>query len=90
MQDVDRIAHVEALSQPARHRSARVEAQPLRGVARAEHLHRIAGDLARRRDFGQQLAVRAAEGQLAVGLALQVVAALVHGPVVAQTQQGEI
>jgi len=30
MQDVDRVAHVEALAQPARHRDARVQHKPRR------------------------------------------------------------
>jgi hypothetical protein len=90
MQDVDRPAHVQALSQPRRGPSPRVQDQPLRGVPRPQELHGIARHFKRRRDLGQNLAVRAAEPKLAVRLAIELVALLVNGAVVPATEQGEI
>ena len=62
----------------------------LRSVPRSQDVHWITGHVTRRRDFGQKLAVRAAEPQLAVGLSIDLVALLVNGAVVPATEQGEI
>jgi len=49
MQDVDRVAHVQAFPQPARARRSWVNAQALRDVPFAQGLHRIGGNGRRRR-----------------------------------------
>ena len=67
MQDVDRVAQIEALPQPGRACRPRVEAEPLRVVLRSERLDRIGGYRGRGRDLGEQLAVRPPELQRAVG-----------------------
>src|SRR5438093_10892876 len=90
MQDVDRPAHVQALPQPARGGSPRVQDEPLRIVPRSQDFYRIAGHRGRRRDLGQRPAVRAAERKLAVRLSIKLVALLVNGAVVPATEQGEI
>ena len=58
--------------------------QPLRVVPRSENLHRVIGHLGRRRDLGQEPAVRAAEAQLAVGVSIELVALLVDGAMVSE------
>jgi len=70
MQDVDGPAHIQTLPQPTRGRGVRVQAKSLRVVPRAEDLDGVGGHVGRRRDLGQQLAVRAAEAQLAIGLSI--------------------
>ena len=50
MQDVDRVAEIQALAQPGRAGCARVEPEPLRVVLRAERLDRIGGHRGRGRD----------------------------------------
>ena len=67
-----------------------MQAKPLRVVARSENLHGIVRHLRRRRQLGQNLAVRAAEAKRAVGLSLELVAPLVDGAVVPATEQGEV
>ena len=69
MQDADGPADVQALPQPARCRSARVQVEPVRFVPRSDDFHGIAAHLRRRRELGQELAVRAVERKLAVRLA---------------------
>src|SRR5207249_5750851 len=90
VQDVDRPAHVQALPQPARGGSPRVQDEPLRIVPRSQDLYWIAGHRGRTRDLGQDPPVRAAEPKLTVGLAIDLVALFVNRAVVPATQQGEI
>jgi hypothetical protein len=52
MQDVERVAQIQALAQPGRARRARVHAEPLRVVLRPERLDRIGGHRRRGRDVG--------------------------------------
>jgi hypothetical protein len=52
MQDVDRPAQIQTLSQPQRARRPRMKAQPLRVVPRSKNLDRIGGHRGRRRDLG--------------------------------------
>ena len=85
MQDVERITQIQALAQPGRARRARVEAESLCVVLCAERLDRIDGHRGRHRDVGQQLAVRSPELKRTVGLALDLIALLVHRAVVAAT-----
>jgi hypothetical protein len=79
MHDVDRPAHVQALSQPTRARRPRVDAEPLRLVSRSQDLDSIAAHLRRARDLGQEPAVRASEAKLAIRLSVDLVALLVDG-----------
>jgi hypothetical protein len=90
MQHVDRIAHVERLAEPARHRGPRVQGAPVGVVARSERVHGIAGHLRRRRDLGQRPAVRAVESKLAVRLSIEPIALFVDGAVMPATEQREI
>ena len=90
MQDVDRPAHIQAFPQPTRARCPRVEAKPERFVLRSHVVHGIIRQLWRRWRFGQWPAVRAPESQLAVGLAVDLVALLVNGAVVSATEQGQV
>jgi hypothetical protein len=62
----------------------------LRLVPRPDDLHRIARHLGRRRDLGQELAVRTSEPKLAIRLSIDLVALLVHGAMVPATEQREI
>ena len=90
MQDADGPADVQALPQPARCRSARVQVEPVRFIPRSEDLHRIAAHLRRIRDLGQDLAVWAAESKLAIRLSIELVSLLMDGTMVAAAEQGEI
>jgi hypothetical protein len=90
MQDVERVAQIQALAQPGRARRARVQAEPLGVVLHAERLGRIGGHRGRGRDVGEQLAVRSPELQRAVGLSIDLVALLVHRAVMAATEQREV
>jgi len=67
MQDVDRPADIHALPQPERARRPRVQSKSLCVVPRPEGLNRISGHRDRRRDVGQQAAVRPPEPERAVG-----------------------
>jgi hypothetical protein len=86
MQDVDRPAHIEVLSQPAGAGSPGIEAEALRDVPRPEDAHRIGGHRGRRRDVGQGPAVRPPELQRIVGLSFHLVALLVDRTVVTTTE----
>ncbi len=90
MQDVDRIAHVQALPQPARGRGVRVQANPRRNMPSLESAHGIAADFWWKRHRGQELAIRAAEVKLPILLTLDLVALLVDGAMVSATHQGEV
>jgi hypothetical protein len=90
MQDIDRPTHVQALSEPARRCRPRVKVEPQRVVPRAEDIDGISGDGGRRRDCGQQPAVRPPEAELAVGLSIHLVTLFVDRAVVPPTEHGEI
>jgi hypothetical protein len=90
MQDVERVTQIEALAQPGRARRSRVQAEPLRVVLGAERLDRIGRHRGRRRDVGEQLAVRSPELKRAVGLSIDLIALLVDRAVVPATEQREI
>jgi hypothetical protein len=61
MQNVDRVAHIQALPQPGRTGRSRVQAEPLCVVVRAKRLDWIGGHRGRGRGLGEQLAVRSPE-----------------------------
>jgi hypothetical protein len=67
-----------------------VEADALRVVLSSKDLPGITAHLGRRRDLGQEPAVRATESKLAVRLSIELVALLVDGPMVPATEQSEI
>jgi hypothetical protein len=67
-----------------------VQDEPFRFVPRSQGPPRIPGHFRSSRDFGQKLAVRPAEPQLAIGFAIDLIALLVNGAMVAATEQGEI
>ena len=90
MQDVERPAHVKGLAQPPGARRPRVEAEPLRLVPCPQGLDGIGGDRSRRRHLGQELPVRTPELELAVRLAIDLIALLVDGAVVSTTEQREV
>ena len=90
MHDVDRLAHVQALSQQTRSRRPRVEAEPLRLVPRPESLNGIGGDRSGRRHLEQESPVRAPEPELAVGVSIHLVALLVDRAVVPATEEREV
>ena len=56
----------------------------------SQDFHWIVVHFGSSRNLGQQLAVRAAEPKLAIGLSIELIALLVHGPVVPATEHGEI
>jgi hypothetical protein len=68
----------------------RVQDEPLRVVLPSQDLHGIAEHLGRRRDLGQNPAVRAPEAKLAVRLSIDLVGLLMDGAMVSATEQGEI
>jgi len=59
-------------------------------VPRSENLHGIVGHRRRRRDLGQESAVRATESKLAVRLSIEQVALFMDRAVMPATEQGEI
>jgi hypothetical protein len=85
VQDVDGVAHVQALAEPVRHRGPRVEDKAVRIVSRSKRLQRVAGQRGRRRDLGYGLAVRTTESKLTVGVSLDLVALVMDGAVVSAT-----
>ena len=90
MQHVDRPADVQPLSQPAGARRPCVQAKPVCLVPRAERFDRISAQHRRRRDLGQEAAIRSPEAERAVGLPVQVVPLLVDGTMVPATQEREV
>src|SRR5437870_312845 len=90
MQDADRVAHVQTLSQPTRHRGPRVQVGAVCLVARTQRVHGIARYRGRRRDLRHDLTVRATEAKLATRLSIELIAFFVDGAVVPATEQGEI
>ena len=64
--------------------------EALRVVTRAERLDGVFGHRSRRRHFGKRVAVRSPELQRPVGQARDLVALLVHRPMMPPTEQEEI
>jgi len=90
VQDADRPAHVEALAGPLRARRPRVDVKACILVPRPERPDRIVGDRWRKRDIGQESAVRSPEPQLAVGLSFHLVSLLVDGAVMPPAERREV
>jgi len=81
MQNVDRPSHVQPFPEPARARCPRIEAKAVRLVTRPERLHGISRHRSGRRRLGEWAAIRPPEPERSVGPAGDLVAFLVHGPV---------
>jgi hypothetical protein len=90
MEHIDRPAHVQALSEPAGASRPRAEAKALRRMTRPERRDGITGHRGRRRHLGQRAAVRPPEPEGAVALARNLVARLVHRPVMPATEQCQV
>jgi len=86
MQDVNRPANVEALSQPTRRRGPRVHVKSFSIVPCAEDLHGIGEHAWRRWDLGQKLAIRPSESERAVRLSIDLIALLMDGAVMPATE----
>src|SRR5438093_7349200 len=87
MQDVYRPAEIQALPEPERARRPRVQSKSLCVVPRPEGLDRISRQRDRRRDVGQEAAVRPPEPERAVGLEFDLIALLVDRAVVPATEE---
>jgi hypothetical protein len=90
MQDVDRVADVEVLAEPARHRCPRVECQARVSVVSAQHAHRIGRQRGSARHVRQEPTVRPPEPKPSVGESIDPITLLVHRAVVSATQEREI
>jgi len=90
MQDVDRIADIQAISRPARHCRPRVQVEPLSVVRRAQRGDGIARHRGERRNVRQWPAVRSPEAELSISLSLHLITLFVHRAMMATTQQREI
>ena len=90
MQNVDRPAYIQALSEPAGGQRLCVETNPLYVVLRPEPIDRIGRHRSWRRYLGQDPTVRSPEAEGAVGLARDLIALLVHRAVVPATEQGQV
>src|SRR6266850_3390194 len=90
MQHVDRIAHVETLALPARHRRARVQSKSVVLIPRSDDGHRIRRQIDGPRHLRNDPAVGVLELQLAVRLAFDLVALLVDRAMVSPTEHREV
>ena len=90
MQDGDRPAQIQALSEPGWARRPRVEVEALRLVLFSEGPDGIDRHRGRRRNFGQGPAVGPPEPERAVGLPIDLITLLVYRAMVPATEQGEV
>ena len=90
VQDIERPGDIQALSGPAHGRGVRPDVEPEPGIRGAEGLQWIGGHEGWRRHVGQHPAVRTPELQRAVGMSDDPITILVHGAVMAATEQREI
>ena len=90
VQHVDRPDDIQAFPEPARARRPRVQFQSQGLVPRPERRDRIGGQRDRRRDVGQEAAVRPPEPERAVGLGIDAIALLVDRAVVPATEEREV
>jgi hypothetical protein len=86
MQDVDRIAHVQALAEPSWRRRVRVQSQSLGDVPCSQHLGRVVWHLGRRRDDENDPTVRTPEPKLAIRLSVDLISLFVNGAMVPATE----
>jgi len=85
MQDVDRIADIQAISRPARHCRPRVKVEPLSVVRREQRVDGIARHGCGRWNVRQWSAVRSPEAELSISLPLHLITVFVHRAVMPAT-----
>jgi hypothetical protein len=90
VQDVDRPTHIQALPEPASARRPSVETKPLRFMRHPESLDGLLRHRGRRRHLRQGAAIRPPKSQSPVGPARDLVALLVHGPVMPAAEEREV
>jgi hypothetical protein len=90
MQDVDRPPHIQALPEPARARGPSVETKALRFMHHPESLDGLLRHRGRRRHLRQRPAIRPPESQRPVRPARDLIALLVHGPMMPAAEQREV
>jgi hypothetical protein len=86
MQDVDRPADIQGLSQPAREPGLRVEVETVRDVCSTEDLDRISRHRGGKRDGGQRPAVGTPELECAVRRSVDLIPLLMDRAMVAATE----
>ena len=90
MHDVDRIADVQPLAEPAGLRRLRVDVNAGGGIAFAKYCHGIIRYRWRRRDLGDDASVGPPEAELGVCLSLHLKPFFVNRAVVPTTQHREV
>ena len=90
MQDVDGPPHIQALPEPARARRPSVETGTLRFMDYPESLDGFFWHCGRRRHLRHRPAIRPPESQRPVRLARNLIALLVHGPMMPAAEQREV
>ena len=90
MQDIDRPAHVEPLSEPARRRRPGVDVKAVRLMPSSQRIGGLRRHCSRSRARGYQSAIRPAELQFASRLPLDLVALFMHRAVMTTAKQREI
>ena len=78
VQDVDRIADIQAISRPARHCRPRVKVEPLSVVHREQRVDGIARHRDERRNVRQWPAIRSPEAELSISLPFHPITLFVH------------
>jgi hypothetical protein len=90
VQDVNGPSDIEPFSPPARCRGVRVHVQSVRSMLHSEISHWIVRRLGRWRNVRDEATIRPAESQLAIRVAIDLVALLVDSAVVTATQHDQI
>ena len=90
MQDVDRPPYIQAFPEPTGTRRARGEAKALRVVMRPERLDGIPWHRSRRRHLRQRATVGPPETERPVGRARDLIALLVHRPVMPAAEERQV
>ena len=90
MQDADRPADVQSLSQASRHGRPSVKVEPLRFMPRSQSVDGISWQRNPGRNLGKKSPVRTAESQLSVGVSLDLVALFMNRAVMPTTEDSEI
>ena len=66
MHDIDRVAHVQGLPEPAWRQGLSVQVKPVSFVSRPKDFDRIVGYVRGQHELGQETAVRTSELELAI------------------------
>jgi len=90
VQDVDRPTHIQTFPEPASARRLSVETKALRFMSHPESLNGVLRHRGRQRHLRQRSAIRPPEPEHPVGPARDLVALLVHGPVMPAAEQREV